>query len=80
MKYFKIFLTTLSFIAVFYFITPNMLFGYLDAGTGSYMIQIILAGLAGGALALKIFWRRIYIFFKKSSSKGKKDEQNKPKV
>ena len=80
MKYFRIFITTFSLIAVFYFIAPNTLFGYLDAGTGSYMIQIILAGLAGGALAIKIFWRRIYSFFKRVSSRGKKDEQNKTKV
>ncbi len=77
MKYIKTFLTALSFIAFFYFITPNMLYGYLDAGTGSYMIQIIIAGLAGGALAIKIFWRRIYSFFKKDPSRSKKGEKDK---
>ena len=77
MKYFKIFLNAFGFIALFYFITPNRLFGYLDAGTGSYMVQIIIAFAAGGAFAIKIFWRRIYSFIKRNSSKNKKDEQEK---
>ncbi len=77
MKYFRIFIAALSCIALFYIFAPNMLFGYLDAGTGSYMIQIIIASLAGGALALKIFWRRIYSFFKRDPSKSKKEGKNK---
>ena len=76
-KHFRTFLTALGFIALFYFITPNRLFGYLDAGTGSYMVQIIIAFAAGGAFAIKIFWRRIYGFMKRNSSKNKKDEQEK---
>ncbi len=77
MKYFKNFLTALGFIALFCFIAPNRLYGYLDAGTGSYMIQIIIAFAAGGAFAIKIFWRRIYAFIKRVSSRNKKNEQDK---
>lgn len=32
---------------------------YLDPGTGSMFLQIILGGLAGLAIALKLFWRRL---------------------
>ena len=77
MKHFKTFLTALGFIALFYFITPNMLHAYLDAGTGSYMVQIIIAFAAGGAFAIKIFWRRIYGFIKRTPAKSKKNEQDK---
>ncbi len=77
MKYFRTFLTAIGFIAIFYFITPDRLFGYLDAGTGSYMVQIIIAFAAGGAFAIKIFWRRIYGFIKRISSKNKKNEKEK---
>jgi hypothetical protein len=76
-KYFKIFLNALGFIALFYFIAPNMLHAYLDAGTGSYMVQIIIAFAAGGAFAIKIFWRRIYGFIKRTPAKSKKNEQDK---
>ncbi len=77
MKHVNTFLTTLGFIAIFYFLAPNLLYGYLDAGTGSYMIQIILASLAGGALAIKLSWRRIYGFIKRAPSKSKKNEKDK---
>jgi len=43
---------------------------YLDPGTGSYILQILIAGLVGGAFMLKVFWGRIVEFFSKSSSKS----------
>jgi len=75
MKHFKTFLTAIGFITLFYFITPNMLYAYLDAGTGSYMVQIIIAIALGGAFGIKIFWRRIYSFFKTLFSKGAKKKK-----
>ena len=32
---------------------------YLNPGTGSYLVQILLAGLLGSLLAIRIFWHRI---------------------
>lgn len=32
---------------------------YLDPGSGSMLLQLILGGVAGLMLAVKIFWRRI---------------------
>ena len=31
-------------------------YAYLDPATGSYILQLVLAGLLGAALAVKIFW------------------------
>jgi len=43
------------------------------------MIQIIIAIAVGGAFGIKIFWRKIYGFFKNLSTKGKKhDKDEKP--
>ncbi|HEU4365757.1 MAG TPA: hypothetical protein VFT13_09880 [Candidatus Krumholzibacteria bacterium] len=36
---------------------------YLDPGTGSYILQMVIAGLLGAAFALKLFWYRIKRFF-----------------
>lgn len=36
---------------------------YLDPGTGSYVLQLAIAGIVSGMFALKIFWRRIVDFF-----------------
>ena len=35
---------------------------YLDAGSGSMLIQIILGGAAGLVVILKLFWHRILEF------------------
>jgi len=49
-------------------LTAN-LFGYIDPGTGSYLLQILLAGLLGAAFAIKMFWQNIKNFFKKLFNK-----------
>ncbi len=37
-------------------------YAYLDPGSGSLLLQIILGGLAGVAIAGKLFWTRILDF------------------
>ena len=48
---------------------PVSAFAYLDPGTGSMLLQVILGGVAALAVALKLFWYRIIAFlgFKKKS-------------
>lgn len=45
---------------------------YLDPGTGSIIIQVLIGALAGGLIALKIFWGRISSLFKKLFYRGRK--------
>ena len=42
---------------------------YLDPGSGSFLIQLLLAALLGGAFAIKIYWKKIKALFS-----GKKEE------
>jgi hypothetical protein len=53
---------------------------YLDPGSGSYIIQLVIAALLGGGFLIKAFWRQISAFFSRIFS-GKnaetKDEQPK---
>ncbi len=51
------------------------LFAYLDPGSGSYMLQILIAGLVGATFAVKTFWKNIRSFFSKLFSK-KEDQKN----
>ena len=37
---------------------------YLDPGTGSLFLQIILGGVAGLLIAGKLFWHRILLFLR----------------
>lgn len=46
---------------------PVTALAYLDPGTGSMLLQVILGGIAAVVVALKLFWYRIIAFlgFKK---------------
>jgi hypothetical protein len=35
---------------------------YLDPGTGSMLVQIVVGGVAAAAVAVKLFWYRILRF------------------
>ena len=37
---------------------------YLDAGTGSMIVQMALGGLAAVGVALKLYWRRLLRFLR----------------
>jgi hypothetical protein len=58
---------------------------YLDPGSGSFILQIILATLLASLLFMKGFWRKVLGIFKKPSSLDqdkekdleKKDEEGK---
>jgi len=43
---------------------------YIDAGTGSLIIQILIAGFIGGLFLMKVFWGKVKAFFKNLFSKG----------
>ena len=77
MKYLKAFLTVIGTVLLFNFIFPKRIFGYLDAGSGSYIIQIIIAIVVGGAFGIRIYWRKIYHFFKNLNSRvNRSDRKN----
>lgn len=44
---------------------------YLDPGTGSFLLQLLLASLLGGLVLLRTFWGRIKGFFGRVFSKDK---------
>lgn len=41
---------------------------YLDPGSGSLIIQILIAGLLGAGLALRGYWSKLFSFFKRSDT------------
>lgn len=40
-------------------------YGYLDPGTGSYIIQLLVGGLLGGLFAIGLFWKRVIASIKR---------------
>ena len=49
---------------------PAPAWAYLDPGTGSYIIQMVVAGILGGLFAMKVFWVRIRGFLGRVFSRG----------
>ena len=63
-----------ALVVLFFLFTPSI-FAYLDPGTGSYLIQILIAALVSVSLGVRIFWKNIKSFFKKIFSRDKQDSQ-----
>lgn len=49
---------------------------YIDPGTGSYFIQILIAGLLGLAFAVKTFWKNIVAFITQVFSRRSKQKSD----
>lgn len=58
------------------FLNAQTAYAYLDPGTGSYLLQILLASLLGAAFAVKIFWQKIITSMKKIFSKNAGEQTN----
>ncbi len=57
---------------------PRETYAYIDPGTGSYILQIVLAAFLGALFALKIFWSNVKSFFAKflpNRQKQSKDDR-----
>jgi len=50
---------------------------YLDPGTGSMILQLLLGGIAGVAMILKLYWHRLITFFKGKPTNTPPDQSSK---
>lgn len=41
---------------------------YLDPGTGSIILQLLLGGVAGVAMVAKLYWHRVKSFFRRKDA------------
>ena len=48
-------------------------YAYIDPGSGSILLQALLAGLVGLIGVIKIYWRKIINFCKGKASSPKKE-------
>jgi hypothetical protein len=49
---------------------------YLDPGSGSFIIQIIIASLVGAGFLLRGYWSKIINLFRGSNSELDEDDEN----
>lgn len=50
--------------------------GYLDPGSGSYLLQLLIAAALGGLFALRIYWKRVKGFLLKLFGRGEQDGED----
>jgi len=61
-------------LSLVFFLAPPKVYAYLDPGSGSYLVQIIIASIAGLGYLVKLKWGKIKTFFSSTGKKGAKDE------
>jgi len=50
-----------SLFVLFLILCSQPAWAYLDPGTGSMLLQVILGGIAAIGVALKLFWHKIRV-------------------
>jgi hypothetical protein len=67
------FLHSFVWFVLFALVYVDDALAYIEPGTGSMIIQSLIAVIAGGLFALKTYWYKLKIFFSR-----KKDIPSKP--
>jgi hypothetical protein len=49
---------------------------YIDPGSGSYLVQMIIAGILGAMFYFKNMWRKIRSFFSKTKEEDSPSKDN----
>jgi len=66
--------------AVVLFGSVQPAYAYLDPGTSSIIIQMLLGGAAGAAVVGKLYWSKIKTFCGQIFASGKKSDTNPPRT
>lgn len=74
MKHLKNFIKILGLSCVLVFLSEKNAHAYLDPGSFSYVIQVIIAVAVGAAYALRTYWEKIKALFSKNKKGGTADE------
>ncbi len=51
---------------------------YLDPGSGSFLIQLLIAGLVGAGFLIRAYWKKIKVLFSRTDEKKDDDTQPQP--
>ncbi len=76
MKRLSLFIKLVSLLIMSFLLIPQPAYAYLDPGTGSYVLQLMLGALVGMLFAVKIFWRNIRTFVGNFLSREKRADKD----
>jgi hypothetical protein len=80
MKFMKIVVRIAAVSTAVAFLMPLCALAYIDPGTGSYVLQLIIAALVGVSFSIKIFWKKIVRIFGKKGAADEPKADDKPPV
>lgn len=60
---------------LFVFAAESRVDAYLDPGSGSMLVQLLLGGVAGAAVIMKLGWERFKDIFRSSKAKQTKPNE-----
>ena len=75
MKHSPYFLLLIFFLIVFGF--SKSAWAYLDPGTGSMVLQLLLGGIAGAIVILNLYWQQFVSLFRRDSQKESENSSSK---
>jgi len=73
LKQYQVFLLMIIPLMFYQFSVPDA-FAYIDPATGTVIIQMIIGGLVGTGIAVKVFWYRIKSALSPSFKRNNDDE------
>lgn len=62
------------FLAVVFFIPTRTAYAYLDPGSGSLLLQILVAGAVGALITFRVWWKRLAGLFTGNKASEGDDE------
>jgi len=68
-----------SFTLGLFIISPSAAQAYLDPGSGSLLFQLLIGGILSGLFAIKLYYKKIKLFFKKRSASPNKENDTPEK-
>jgi hypothetical protein len=77
MKHSRRLANSVVLVVLLLFASTQNAHAYVDPGTGSYIIQLIIAGLVGVAFAVRIYWGKIKALFSRPSGNGQETGDDK---
>lgn len=64
----SIFFLFICFVLIFFGFV-DLASAYIDPGSGSMLLQLLLGGIAGAVVVLKMYWRQFTNLFRRNSRK-----------
>ena len=75
----RVFTVAILVLAFFFTVIP-VANAYIDAGSGSYIFQMIVGGFLAIGLGIRVFWHKIVSLFSgNSANSGEEEQQSAPK-